>query len=206
MPFAERYGHDINYIAMTGALHAIGERDAPPAVPLNLVGDYGGGTMFLALGMVSAILAARTTGKGQVVDAAMVDGAANLMSLFYAFLSTGQWKDQRHSNLLDGSAPFYRSYTCRDGAHVAVGALEPHFFAILLEGLGLNADEFDQNDHRCWPVMEARFTETFASRTREEWEAVFADRDACVSPVRSDERRVGKECVGKCRSRWSRYH
>src|SRR3546814_596775 len=199
-PLALRAGHDINYIAMTGALHAIGERDAPPAVPLNLVGDYGGGTMFLALGMVSAILAARTTGKGQVVDAAMVDGAANLMSLFYAFLSTGQWKDQRHSNLLDGSAPFYRCYTCRDGGHVAVGALEPQFFAILLEGLGINADEFDQNDPHFWPVLEARFTETLASRTRDEWEGTTAyqycgRKRTCLSLVPLPGRLAG---CGRC--------
>ena len=129
-------GHDINYIAMTGALHAIGEQGRPPAVPLNLVGDYGGGTMFLALGMVSAILSARTTGKGQVIDAAMVDGVANLLGMFHAYLSTGAWQDRPGSNLLDGAAPFYRCYLCKCGGSISVGALEPQFFAELARRSG----------------------------------------------------------------------
>ena len=178
-------GHDLNYIAMTGALHAIAQKGQAPTVPLNLVGDYAGGTMFLALGMVSALLSARTTGRGQVVDAAMVDGVANLLSLFHAFLATGSWQDRPASNLLDGAAPFYRCYACRDGGHVAVGALEPQFFARLLDGLGLPADRFDQNDESRWPYMEAEFARVFASRTRQEWEDHFAGTDACVSPVLS---------------------
>lgn len=178
-------GHDINYIAMTGALHAIAQQGHAPTVPLNLIGDYAGGTMFLALGMVSALLSARTTGRGQVVDAAMVDGVANLLSLFHAFLATDNWQDRPASNLLDGAAPFYRCYACRDGGHVAVGALEPQFFAKLLAGLEIPADRYDQNDEARWPEMEAEFAAAFASRTRREWEDRFAGTDACVAPVLS---------------------
>jgi alpha-methylacyl-CoA racemase len=178
-------GHDINYIAMTGALHAIGKPGQVPTVPLNLVGDYAGGTMFLALGMVSALLSARTTGKGQVVDAAMVDGVANLLSLFHAFLATGMWQDRPGSNLLDGSAPFYRCYACKDGRHVAVGSLEPQFFARLLSGLEIPSDRYDQNDQSCWPAMTSDFEATFLTATRDEWEQRFAGTDACVSPVLS---------------------
>ena len=178
-------GHDINYIAMTGALHAIAQQGAVPTVPLNLVGDYAGGTMFLALGMVSAILSAKTTGKGQVVDAAMVDGVANLLSLFHAFTATGLWQDQQASNLLDGAAPFYRCYACKGGRHVAVGALEPQFFAQLLTGLDIPPDQYDQDDRAQWPAMIAQFSEIFLSRTRDAWEAQFAGPDACVSPVLS---------------------
>jgi alpha-methylacyl-CoA racemase len=178
-------GHDINYIAMTGALHAIGQAGQVPTVPLNLVGDYAGGTMFLALGMVSALLCAKTTGQGQVVDAAMTDGVANLLSLFHAFMATGLWQDQPASNLLDGSAPFYRCYACRDGGHMAVGALEPQFFKLLLAGLEIPADRYDQNDRAQWLAMTADFTTVFLSRTRQEWEQRFAGTDACVTPVLS---------------------
>ena len=178
-------GHDINYLAMTGALHAIGEQGKPPTVPLNLVGDYAGGTMFLALGMVSAILSARTTGKGQVVDAAMVDGVANLLGLFHAYLSTGSWQDEPASNLLDGAAPFYRCYVCKCGGSFSVGALEPQFFAMLIAGLGVSADRFDQQDKTQWPAMEAEFARIFASATRDDWEQRFAGTDACVAPVLS---------------------
>jgi len=178
-------GHDINYIAMTGALHAIAQLGLPPTVPLNLIGDYAGGTMFLALGMVCAILSAKTTGKGQVVDAAMVDGVANLLSLCHALLASGTWKDEPASNLLDGSAPFYRCYACKDGGHVAVGALEPQFYAQLLAGLEIPADGYDQNDRAQWPEMLSNFTRIFLSRTRDDWEATFAGSDACVSPVLS---------------------
>ena len=178
-------GHDINYIAMTGALHAIAQKGQVPTVPLNLVGDYAGGTMFLALGMVSALLVARSTGKGQVVDAAMIDGVTNILSLFHAYLATGMWQDQPASNLLDGSAPFYRCYPCKDGGFVAVGSLEPQFFALLLAGLDIPADRYVQKDRASWPAMEADFAAIFASRTRQEWELQFAGTDACVSPVLS---------------------
>ena len=184
-PMRHAAGHDINYIAMTGALHAIGQAGQVPTVPLNLVGDYAGGTMFLALGMISALLSARMTGQGQVVDAAMTDGVANLLSLFHAFMATGLWHDRPAANLLDGSAPFYRCYACEDGGHVAVGALEPQFFAQLLAGLEIPADRYDQNDPAQWPAMTADFTEKFLAHTRQEWERRFAGTDACVTPVLS---------------------
>ena len=184
-PLAQTAGHDINYIALTGALHAMGDKGGRPAVPLNLVGDYAGGTMFLALGLVSALLSARQTGKGQVVDVAMIDGVANLMAMIHAFLSTGIWKDERGVNLLDGSTPYYRCYACADGGHMSVGAIEPQFFAQLIAGLGIAPDRFAQNDRAQWPEMEATFTEIFATRTRAEWEAQFAGTDACVAPVLS---------------------
>jgi alpha-methylacyl-CoA racemase len=184
-PLSQSAGHDINYIAMTGALHAISEEGRPPTVPLNLIGDYAGGTMFLALGMVSAILSGRQTGVGQVVDAAMVDGVANLLSLYHAWLSTEVWDDRPFSNLFDGAAPFYRCYTCKDGRYIAVGALEPQFFAQLLSGLEMPADRYDQNDRSCWPAMAAEFSRTFVMKTREEWEVRFREFDACVSPVLS---------------------
>lgn len=184
-PLSRTAGHDINYIAMTGALHAIAQKDSPPTVPLNLIGDYGGGTMFLALGLVSAILSARETGKGQVVDAAIVDGVANLLALFHAYLPTGSWQDRPASNVLDGAAPFYRCYACADGGHVAVGPLEPQFFAQLLDGLGIARDRFEQYDRSHWPEIERVFTECFAARPRSHWEATFAGTDACVSPVLS---------------------
>lgn len=184
-PLSQTAGHDINYIALTGALHAIAQKGAVPTVPLNLVGDYAGGTMFLALGVVSAILSARSTGKGQVVDAAIVDGVANLLGLFHAYVSTGTWQDEPASNFLDGASPFYRCYRCRDGRHVAVGALEPQFFAQLLAGLELPPERFEQNNRACWPEMEAAFAEKFASAPRRHWEKVFGGSDACVSPVLS---------------------
>ncbi len=178
-------GHDINYIAMTGALHAIGQAGQVPTVPLNLVGDYGGGTMFLALGMVAALLSAKVSGRGQVVDAAMTDGVATMLSLCHSYLATGAWVDRPASNLLDGSAPFYRCYACKQGGFVAVGALEPQFFALLLAGLDIPADRYKQNDRSQWPAMAADFAAVFASRSRDEWEARFAGTDACVTPVLS---------------------
>jgi alpha-methylacyl-CoA racemase len=184
-PLAPRAGHDINYIAIAGALHAIGPAEGPPAVPLNLVGDYGGGAMFAVAGLLAGLISARSTGKGQVVDAAMTDGIASLLSLFHAFMGSGLWQDRPAANLLDGAAPFYRCYRCSDGGHVAVGALEPQFFAQLLDGLGLEADRYVQNDRAGWPRMEADFAAVFASRARDEWARLFEDRDACVSPVLS---------------------
>ncbi|AZI36981.1 putative alpha-methylacyl-CoA racemase [Caenibius tardaugens NBRC 16725] len=184
-PLAHTAGHDINYIAMTGALHAIAQKDQLPTVPLNLVGDYAGGTMFLALGMVSAILSARSTGQGQVVDAAIVDGVANLMALFHAYLATGSWVDRPAANFLDGAAPYYRCYACADGGQVAIGPLEPQFFARLLEGLDIPADRFVQSDQSQWPAMEHAFATAFAAKPRSHWEQVFAGTDACVSPVLS---------------------
>ena len=182
---APRAGHDLNYIALTGALHAMGDPTRPPPVPLNLVGDYGGGAMFAVVGLLAGVMQARVTGAGQVVDVAMTDGSALLASMFHAFTASGLWRPERGSNLLDGSKPFYRCYACADGEYVAVGALEPQFFAQLLAGLGLPADRFVQYDPAGWGEMQAVFTEIFATRTRDEWAATFEGLDACVTPVLS---------------------
>ncbi|MGW4029489.1 CaiB/BaiF CoA transferase family protein [Streptomyces sp. NPDC004838] len=186
-PLAQEPGHDINYIALAGALHAIGPSGGDPVVPLNLVGDFGGGGMLLALGLVSALLHARATGQGQVVDAAMTDGTALLLAMTYGFLAQGQWQDRPGVNLLDGGAPFYGVYRCSDGGHVALGALEPQFYASLLDVLGLSDDpDFArQRDRAAWPAMRERLTEIFASRPRDAWAAEFAGRGACVTPVLS---------------------
>lgn len=184
-PLAPRAGHDLNYLAITGALGAIGDGKAPPPVPLNLVGDYGGGTMFLLAGLLAALLSARATGRGQVVDAAIVDGVAASMNLFHAWRATGLWDDRPASNLLDGAAPFYRCYGCADGRFVAVGCLEPQFFATMVDGLGLGDRGYRQNDRAGWPAMARDFAAAFATRTRDEWADRFADTDACVSPVLS---------------------
>ena len=182
-PKASEVGHDINYIALSGALHAMGEPDRPPRPPLNLVGDYGGGAMMLVTGVLAAIIEARRTGSGRVVDAAMTDGSALLMSLFHALAARGLWSDARGANLLDGGAPFYRCFTCRDGRYVAVGALEPRFYAALLAGLGLSAEEAPQYDIPNWPALHARFEAVFATRDRDDWADCFEGSDACVTPV-----------------------
>ena len=182
-PLALQAGHDLNYLSISGALHAMGTPDAPPPVPLNLVGDYGGGAMFLIAGLLGAILSAQKTGRGQVVDACISDGAASLMSLFYAWAPNGLWHDMPGSNLLDGAAPFYRCYRCADGRDVAVACLEPQFFAQMMKGLGLDGERYDQNDRAEWPALQAKLAETFATRTRDEWAELFARSDACVTPV-----------------------
>lgn len=184
-PLALRAGHDINYLSITGALHGMGDGAGPPPVPLNLVGDYGGGAMFLIAGLLAAILSARATGKGQVVDACITDGVPSLMSLFYAWEPKGLWKDAPASNLLDGAAPFYRCYRCADGRDIAVGCLEPQFFAQMVKGLGLEDRGYRQDDRADWPRMEADLAACFASRPRDEWGALFAETDACVTPVLS---------------------
>ena len=184
-PLALRAGHDINYIALTGALHAIGPADGPPVPPLNIIGDYAGGSMLLAFGLLAGLLDARRTGKGQVVDAAMCDAVPMLLSLFHAFAQTGAWQEKRASNTLDGGAPFYRCYACQDGGFVAVGALEPQFYRALLAGLGLSADEYPQHDRSAWPVTAKAISERFLSRTRDAWAEHFQHLDACVTPVLS---------------------
>lgn len=184
-PMAQQVGHDLNYIALSGALHATGEPDRPPRPPLNLIGDYGGGAMLVVVGVLAALLEAKATGRGRVVDAAMTDGSALLMSLFYALQARGLWSDTRGANLLDGGAPFYRCYTCADGRFVAVGALEPQFYAALIAGLGLTADQAPQFDMAGWPALHARFEALFATRDRDYWAARFAGTDACVTPVLS---------------------
>lgn len=184
-PMARQVGHDINYIALSGALHAMGEPDRPPRPPLNLVGDYGGGAMLLVTGVLAALLEAKTTGRGRIVDAAMTDGSALLMSLFQALGARGLWNEGRGTNLLDGGAPFYRCYGCRDGGFVAVGALEPQFYAALISGLGLSAVAAPQFDVGGWPALHARFEAIFATRDRDDWAAHFEGTDACVTPVLS---------------------
>ncbi|MGH3783725.1 MAG: CaiB/BaiF CoA transferase family protein [Pseudonocardiaceae bacterium] len=185
-PLADRAGHDINYIALSGALHAIGNAGAKPVPPLNLVGDFGGGSMFLVLGVLAALWERDRSGAGQVIDAAMVDGVSVLAQMFWSMRARGLWSDQRGSNLLDSGTPFYDTYACADGRYVAVGALEPQFYEALLEGLGLIGEELPgQLDPAGWPVLRQRFTDAFASRSRDEWVAVFEGTDACVAPVLS---------------------
>ena len=185
-PLAERAGHDINYIAVSGVLHAIGSAGGKPVPPLNLVGDFGGGSMFLVMGVLAALWERERSGTGQVVDAAMVDGVSALAQMFWSFRACGLWSDARGTNLLDSGAPFYDTYACSDGRYVAVGALEPQFYAALLDGLGLaDAGLPDRSDPATWPVLRQRFAEVIASRSRDEWVAVFDGTDACVAPVLS---------------------
>jgi alpha-methylacyl-CoA racemase len=188
-PLAASAGHDIGYIAVTGALHAIGRADGPPQVPVNYLGDFGGGSMFLALGLVAGLLAARATGRGRVVDAAIVDGAAMLQAMTYGLLGDGAWTDQRGVNLLDTGAPFYDVYPTADGRHMAVGALEPQFYAaflgILFAPESIPGDLPGRGDRSRWPELRARFAVRFAERSQEEWSAAFSGTDACVAPVRT---------------------
>jgi alpha-methylacyl-CoA racemase len=182
-PLADRAGHDIDYIAIAGALGAFGRAGGPPVAPLNLVGDFGGGGLLLALGIVAGILEVARGGAGQVVDAAMVDGAALLMAPFYA-AAQGGWWGPRGTNYLDSGVPFYDCYECADGGWVAVGALEPQFYAELLDGLGLDPGATpDRDDAANHGALRALFASTFATRSRDEWTAAFAGRDACVAPV-----------------------
>jgi alpha-methylacyl-CoA racemase len=183
-PLSTAAGHDINYLGLTGALHAIGRAGEPPVPPLNLVGDFGGGSMLLLTGVLAALYERERSGLGQVVDAAMVDGVAMLLQLAWGLRAAGAWSDERGSNLLDGAAPFYDTYECADGRYVAVGALEPKFYASLLAGLGLAPGEVpDRADPAGWPALRSRFAAAFATRTRDEWVAAFAGTDACVTPV-----------------------
>jgi alpha-methylacyl-CoA racemase len=183
-PLASTAGHDINYLSQTGALSALGYRDRPPMPPLNLVADFGGGSMLVLLGIVAALYDRERSGQGQVVDAAMVDGVSVLAQMMWTMKGTGSLRDERESFLLDGGAPFYRCYETSDGKYMAVGAIEPQFFAELLSGLGLSAaDVPNQLDRGSYPRMHDLFTARFASRTREEWTQVFAGTDACVTPV-----------------------
>ena len=181
-PLAPRVGHDINYAAITGALGAIGEPGRKPVPPLNLVADFGGGSMFLVTGILAALLERATSGRGQVVDAAMVDGVTSLLAMTYGFRAGGGWSDERGTNLLDGGAPFYDTYACSDGRYVAIGALEPQFWALVVQTLGLE-DLPEQYDRAGWPVIRERLTQVFAGRTRDEWAELFEPLDACVSPV-----------------------
>jgi alpha-methylacyl-CoA racemase len=185
-PLAPRAGHDINYIALTGALHAMGRAGEPPAPPLNLVGDYGGGGLLLAFGILAALVERGTSGKGQVVDAAMVDGAALLMAPIYGMMARGRWKAERAANMLDGAASFYDSFACACGGFLAVGPIEPAFWEELLGKLGLDRALFEgRDDPANWPRHKALLAEAFRARPRDEWAALFAHSDACVAPILS---------------------
>ena len=185
-PLAQAAGHDLNYIALSGALHAIGPA-GQPLPPLNLVGDYGGGALYLAFGLMAALFERQHSGRGQVVDAAMVDGASSLMSLFHGLAAAGQWDPARRAaNLLDGGAPFYATYACADGRFVAIGALEPKFFAELARRIGLDESFVKrQYDRRCWPEMREAITRIVSSRDRDAWCALLEGSDACFAPVLS---------------------
>jgi alpha-methylacyl-CoA racemase len=184
-PLAHTAGHDINYISLSGALHAIGRLGDRPVPPLNLVGDFGGGGMMLAFGLVCAILEAKTSGIGQVVDASMVEGSAALMAMFYGALASGLHGNARGANLLDTGAPFYEVYETKDARYVAVGSIEPQFFEALRSKLGLDASFGHQFDAASWPAQKETLARLFRTRTRDEWEALFAGTDACVAPVLS---------------------
>jgi alpha-methylacyl-CoA racemase len=183
-PLAKVAGHDINYLSQTGVLSAIGYRDRPPVAPLNLVADFGGGSMFVLLGIVAALYERERSGKGQVIDAAMVDGVSILAQMAWTMKSTGSLKDERESFMLDGGAPFYRTYETADGKYMAVGAIEPQFFAQLLDGLGLSTEDVpNQLDVAAFPAVHKLFADKFAGKTRDEWTKIFAGTDACVTPV-----------------------
>lgn len=183
-PLAQAAGHDINYVALSGALHAIGRPNDTPVPPLNFVGDQGGGAVLLAFGLLCALHETRASGRGQVVDAAMTDGAALLSAMFYGLRADGRWSAHRGENLLDGGAPFYDTYACADGRFVAIGAIEPHFFAVLRERCGIHDPAFDaQMDQARWPLQKLRLADVFRTRTRDEWCALLEGTDACFAPV-----------------------
>jgi alpha-methylacyl-CoA racemase len=183
-PLSDKGGHDINYVALTGALHSIGPADGPPAIPLNLIGDYGGGTMMLVMGVLAALVERASSSKGQVVEAAMVDGTLALMSNWYSARQNGRWTDERCGNMISGAAPFYNVYETSDGRYLAVGAIEPKFYADLVRGLGLSESLLPaQRDESTWSEVKQLFAETFLKHSSSEWETTFAGLDACVTPV-----------------------
>ena len=182
-PYSQAAGHDINYIAISGALGAIGGADKP-VPPLNLVGDFGGGALYLAFGLLAGVISARETGKGQVIDCAMTDGAASLMAMFYGMAATGGWSGQRRNNLLDGGAQFYDTYECADGRFVSVGSIEPQFYALLLEKTGVTDPMFKAQMNRAdWPAMKQKLAAVFKSKTRDEWCKIMDATDVCFGPV-----------------------
>jgi alpha-methylacyl-CoA racemase len=185
-PLADAAGHDINYLALTGALHAIGRKDETPVPPLNLAADFGGGSLYLAVGILAALHERQRSGRGQVIDAAIVDGAASLMTVFYGMLADGVWRDERGANPIDGGAPWYDTYRCRDGGYVSVGAIEFKFFAELLRRLGIDPKRYaDHMERERWPEIRAELTLAFASKTRDECCALLEGSDACFAPVLS---------------------
>jgi len=183
-PWSKMAGHDINYLSITGYLGLTGKRNETPTPPINLVGDYGGGSMFLAMGILASMFKAQATGKGEVVDAAIIDGVSSMMGIIHSLKGFGQWTTEREDNLLDGGAPFYRCYETADNKYMAVGCIEPQFFALMLEITGISTEAYgNQNDKKMWPKQHALLETVFASKTRDEWAALFNDTDACVSPV-----------------------
>jgi len=185
-PLSQAAGHDINYIALTGALHGIGRAGEKPVPPLNLVGDFGGGALYLAFGIVCGLLEAKRSGKGQVVDAAMTDGAASLMTMFYGMTASGMWKDARGVNLLDSGAYFYDTYETKDGKWVSLGSLEPQFYREMLEKTGISDPEFaHQMDRDAWPARRKKLAEVVRAKTRDEWDAIMLGSDVCYAPVLS---------------------
>lgn len=185
-PLSRSAGHDIGYVAVSGALHAIGRAGGPPQVPLNLLGDFAGGSMYLVVGMLAALLEARASGRGQVVDAAIVDGVSHLTTFVHGFLAAGMWCDERGVNMLDTGAPWYDVYETADGLHMAVGAIEPQFYAEFVRLLGLAGEALPgQHDREGWPALRARFARAFKTRTRDAWAEIFLPGDACVAPVLS---------------------
>lgn len=185
-PYAGMAGHDINYIALTGALQAMGAADRAPLPPLNLVGDFGGGSLFLAMGMLAALLEVKTTGKGRVVDAAIVDGVNSMMGFFHGLDAAGRWTPEREANWLDGGVPYYRCYETADGKYMAVGPIEPQFFAVMLEGLGVSVDEYGaQHDEAQYARQAGLLSSIFERKKQAEWASIFDGKDACVTPVLS---------------------
>jgi alpha-methylacyl-CoA racemase len=183
-PIAHTAGHDINYIALSGALHSIGESGGPPVPPLNLIGDFGGGALYLAMGVLAGIISARTTGKGQIIDCSMVEGSASLMMMMYGALAAGAWKEERGHNRTDGGAHFYHVYETKDGEYVSVGSIEPQFYALLLQHTGLAGESLpEQTDRSTWPDMQTRLARIFKQKTREEWTAIMQQTDICFAPV-----------------------
>ena len=182
-PYANAAGHDMNYIAITGALHAIGTAEKP-VPPLNLVGDFGGGALYLAFGLLAGVIQARETGKGQVIDCAMSDGAASLMAMFYGFKASGMWKEARRQNLLDGGAHFYDTYQCADGKWISIGSIEPQFYALLLEKTGITDPDFSrQMDRSAWPQLREKLAKAIAGKTQAEWCKIMDASDVCFAPV-----------------------
>ena len=183
-PIAHTAGHDINYIALSGVLHTIGEAGGPPVPPLNLVGDFGGGALYLAMGVLAGVIGARASGKGQVVDCSMVEGSASLMTMMYAALASGAWVEKRGHNRTDGGAHYYHVYETKDGEHVAIGSIEPQFYRLLLTHTGLEGAELPvQTDRSTWPGMQERLAAIFKQKTRAEWVAIMQDTDICFAPV-----------------------
>jgi len=182
-PYANAAGHDMNYIAISGALHAIGLGDKP-IPPLNLVGDFGGGALYLAFGLLAGVIHARASGQGQVIDCAMSDGAASLMAMFYGFKASGMWTDNRRDNMLDGGAHFYDTYQCSDGRWISIGSIEPQFYALLLEKTGITDPAFQQQMNRAeWPALKAKLAEVIKTKSRAEWCAIMDATDVCFAPV-----------------------